>query len=178
MIRGTERSSPYRLSARSAGRGRRRGSCSKVVQYGISSSQAHSVPFIVTSKAPGCPRFAREIGRLSPLYSRGQRTRWRTSVSTRLHGSLVPSRRQVQRLTEPVTGERALPSGPPWPSEGPDRDLGGCGKQFLDLRVKTAERDGRAGHIKRSAVVADVVPPDVDPALRQLFVRVPVQQVQ
>ncbi len=64
------------------------------------------------------------------------------------------------------------------PSEGPDRDLRGGGEQSVDLLVEAAERDGRARHVERGAVVSDVVPADVDAALRQQFVRVPVQQVQ
>ena len=53
-------------------------------------------------------------------------------------------------------------------SERPDGDLRGCAEQRVDLGVQPAERDGRAGHVQRRAVVADVVAPDVDPALGQL----------
>src|SRR5580698_8400625 len=97
-------------------------------------------------------------------------------------GSRVPPVRYRSRPRwSPCGAGRPAPVIPPGSerrSERPDRDLGGCRQQRLDLRVEAAERDRRAGHVQRRAVVADVVPPDVDPALRQLLVRVPVEQVQ
>src|SRR3984957_10413466 len=63
-------------------------------------------------------------------------------------------------------------------SERPDGDLRRGGQQTGDLVIKAAERDRRARHVQRRAVLADVVAPDVNPALAELLMRIAVQQVQ